>query len=59
MNYGKDAYKNGMNDCNNIYSIHGIKTIKQLAKYTLTGKDDYCKGKIERARQILSQKPTL
>lgn len=56
-NYGESAKKKGAEDCNSIFKLHGLKTIKKIANHSLKDKrlDDYCIGKIEQAKEILNQ----
>jgi hypothetical protein len=55
-NWNDEAYQKGRSDADSIYQLHGIKIIKEIAKYVTHGKDLYSKGKIERAREIAANK---
>lgn len=54
-NYGEAARLRGIQDAESILKVHGIKTIKQIAAYSLKGKDDYCKSKILRSKELCKQ----
>ncbi len=58
-NWGSEAVIKGKQDADSIFELHGLKVIRQIAKYSPNNKDDYCYGKISRSRQIIDEQKQL